>query len=57
LGVLRTLGTRPWFEGRLMAARAGELFDADGNLTDDKTRARLRDFIAGFAAFIEGTKA
>lgn len=57
LGVLRTLGTRPWFEGRLMAARAGELFDADGNLTDDKTRARLRDFIAGFAAFIEGMKA
>ena len=55
--MLRTLGTRPWFEGRLMAARAGELFDADGTLTDDKTRARLRDFIAGFAAFIEGTKA
>ena len=53
LGVLRTLGTRPWFEGRLMAARAGELFDAEGQLTDDKTRERLRGFVAGFSAFIE----
>ncbi|MCF3973234.1 NADPH-dependent FMN reductase [Paracoccus salsus] len=50
LQVLRTLNTRPWHEGRLMVSRAGDLFDDDGNLTDDKTRQRLADFIAGFAA-------
>lgn len=49
LQVLRTLNTRPWWEGRLMVSRAGGLFDADGNLTDDKTRQLLADFVAGFA--------
>lgn len=48
--VLRTLRTRPWWDGRLMVSRAGGLFDADGTLTDDRTRAQLADFIAGFAA-------
>lgn len=50
LPVLRTLRTRPWFEGRLMVSRAGQVFDEEGNLTDDKTREALRDFLAGFAA-------
>ncbi|MBM3603760.1 MAG: NAD(P)H-dependent oxidoreductase [Alphaproteobacteria bacterium] len=50
LPVLRMLNTRPWFEGRLMVSRAGELFDAQGDLTDDKTRQRLAEFVAGFAA-------
>jgi chromate reductase, NAD(P)H dehydrogenase (quinone) len=57
LPVLRTLGTRPWFEGRLMVSRAGSVFDADGNLTDAATRERLRDFVAGFAAFVGGGRA
>lgn len=52
LSVLRTLGTRPWFEGRLMASRASGLFDEQGRLTDASTRDRLRDFIAGFVAFL-----
>lgn len=52
LPVLRTLGTRPWWEGRLMVSGTRSLFDEDGNLTDDKTRARLTDFVAGFAAGI-----
>lgn len=52
LQVLRTLNTRPWHEGRLMVSRAGDLFDGDGNLTDGKTRQRLADFVAGFAAAI-----
>lgn len=52
LPVLRTLGTRPWFEGRLMVSRARELFDGDGNLSDAETRKRLADFVAGFAAAI-----
>jgi len=54
LPVLRTLGTRPWFEGRLQVARAGTLFDADGNLTDEATRKRVAAFVEGFARFIGG---
>lgn len=50
LPVLRTLGTRPWFQGRLMVSRAGSLFNEQGDLTDDATRKALADFIAGFAA-------
>ncbi|QYX57151.1 NAD(P)H-dependent oxidoreductase [Roseovarius sp. SCSIO 43702] len=51
LGVLRTLGTRPWFEGRLMVSRAGGVFDDTGRMTDDAMRGRLADFLAGFAGF------
>lgn len=47
--VLRTLGTDPWFEGRLMVARAGSVFDADGRITDEAIRKRLGDFVVGFA--------
>ena len=50
LPVLRTLRTRPWLEGRLMVSRAGGVFDATGTLTDDATRDKLREFLAGFAA-------
>lgn len=56
LPVLRTLGTTHWSAGRMLVARAGSLFDADGNLTDEATRERLREFIAGFAAFIESSR-
>ncbi len=52
LPVLRTLGMRPWFEGRLAVSRAAPLFDADGTLTDPATRGNLRAFMAGFAAFL-----
>ncbi|MBO6949847.1 MAG: NAD(P)H-dependent oxidoreductase [Rhodospirillales bacterium] len=49
LPVLRTLGTRPWFEGRLMVSRAGQVFDGDGNLTDEKTREALNKYMSDFA--------
>ena len=52
LAVLRTLGTRPWFGGRLMASRAQTLFDAEGVLTDEALRKQLTDFVQGFASFI-----
>jgi NAD(P)H-dependent FMN reductase len=52
LPVFRTLKMRPWFGGRLGLSRAGELFDASGKLTDDKVRADLTRFLAGFAEFI-----
>ena len=51
LPVLRTLGTQPWFGGRLMISRAGALFSADGELTDEGTRQNLRKFLEGFIAF------
>lgn len=54
LAVLRTLGMTPWFEGRMMVSRASGLFDAEGALTDEATRTRLKDFVARFAKFIEG---
>lgn len=51
LPVLRTLRMKPWFGGRLMVSKSRGLFDADGNLTDADTRAKLAEFMAGFAAF------
>jgi NAD(P)H-dependent FMN reductase len=53
LPVLRTLGTRPWFEGRIMASRAHTLIDEDHQLTDQATRDRLAEFLAGFVDFVK----
>ena len=57
LPVLRGLGTRHWQEGRLMVSRAGSLYDDQGNLTDEATRGKLAEFVAGFAAAIAGGRA
>lgn len=54
LPVLRTLGTRPWFGGRLMVSRAGSAFDEAGNLTSPEIRMQLQAFLAGFVADIAG---
>ena len=32
-----------------MVARAGDVFDDEGNLTDQVTRERLAEFISGYA--------
>jgi NAD(P)H-dependent FMN reductase len=53
LPVLRTLGTEPWFGGRLMVSRAGGLFSPDGELTDEPTRETIRNFVAGLVTFCE----
>jgi chromate reductase, NAD(P)H dehydrogenase (quinone) len=52
LPVLRTLGTKPWFGGRLQVSRAGNVFSAAGELTDDAIREQLRKYLAGFVGFI-----
>jgi chromate reductase, NAD(P)H dehydrogenase (quinone) len=52
LPVLRTLGTRTWAGGRLMVSRAHTLVSPAGELTDEKTRVALRDFLRGFADFV-----
>ncbi len=53
LPVLRTLGTRPWFGGRLMVSRAGQAFNAAGELTDDRVKAQLQQFLQGFVASVQ----
>ena len=52
LPVLRTLETRPWFGGRLLVSRAAGVF-VDGQLADDATKVKLRDFLKGFAGFVQ----
>ena len=52
LPVLRTLGTRTWAGKQLYVAGAGQVFDADGALVDEKIRKLLSDFMAGFARFV-----
>jgi NAD(P)H-dependent FMN reductase len=50
LTVLRTLGMQPWFGGRLMVSRAGQVFDAAGAMADEKVKAQLQAFLQGFVA-------
>lgn len=50
LPVLRTLGTKPWWEGRLIVSRAAKAFNGDGQLVDEKVKAQLKAFVEGFAA-------
>jgi chromate reductase, NAD(P)H dehydrogenase (quinone) len=52
LPVFRTLGTRPWFGGRLMVARAGQVFDETGAMIDEKMKAQLQQFLQGFVAWL-----
>ena len=52
LSVLRMLGTQPWFGGRLIASRAGELFDEQGTLVDESFIQRYREFLTGFVSYI-----
>lgn len=51
LPVLRTLGMHLWTEGRLLVPRGGNVFDAEGQLVDDKIRERLVRFLQGFVEF------
>jgi chromate reductase, NAD(P)H dehydrogenase (quinone) len=57
LPVLRTLGMRPWFEGRVVLSGAGKVFDGDGRVADLATGERIRAFIEGFAAFAGAQRA
>lgn len=57
LPVLRTLGVRPWFGGRLLVSRAGGVFDPAGTLVDEKTKAQLQQFLQDFVANLAGPEA
>jgi NAD(P)H-dependent FMN reductase len=51
LPVLRTLGTKPWFGGRLLVSRAQTVFDDHGKMTDETVRKQLEQFLHGFVEF------
>ncbi|HEY5807619.1 MAG TPA: NADPH-dependent FMN reductase [Povalibacter sp.] len=51
LSVFRVLRTRPWLEGRLIVSRAATVFNEHGELTDEKIRGQVRQFMEGFTAF------
>ncbi|HSW16034.1 MAG TPA: NADPH-dependent FMN reductase [Ramlibacter sp.] len=53
LPVLRTLGMRPWFGGRLQVSRAGQVFNDAGEMVDEKVKAQLQQFLQGFVASLQ----
>ena len=55
LPVLRTLGVQLWTGGRLMVARAGNVFDESGALKDAAIEEQLKQFLAGYVAFLRRT--
>jgi NAD(P)H-dependent FMN reductase len=57
LQVLRTLGTRPWFGGRLLLSHADQAFDEQGALKDPAMQQRLTSFVAGFCGFCDAGNA
>jgi NAD(P)H-dependent FMN reductase len=52
LPTLRTLGTSPWFGGRLLVSRAQSVFDETGALKDPAIQEQLQQFLAGFVGFL-----
>lgn len=56
LPIVRHLGCVLWSGGRLAVSKAGESFEADGTLKDDKVREQLKGFMEGFAAFAKSQK-
>lgn len=56
LPVLRTLGTAPWFGGRLMVSRAHKVFDEAGAILDPAIEEALNAYVAGFGEYVRRTK-
>jgi chromate reductase len=52
LPVLRGLMLVPFYGKQLFVANAKQVFGAQGQLADDAVRSQLRDFMAGYAAFV-----
>ena len=50
LPVLHTLGTRPWFGGRLLVSVASSVFDAEGQLVDEKVKKDTHSFMVSSMA-------
>lgn len=56
LPVLRTLKADFWSAGRLQVSRAGNVFDANGEIVDETIRERLRSFVQAFADYAESRR-
>lgn len=56
LSVMRAFAVDFWMGGRITLSKAGDLIDAQGNLTDEKVREQLRTFLSGFADHIRRSK-
>jgi NAD(P)H-dependent FMN reductase len=52
LPVLRTLGTLPWFGGRVAVASSSKVFDERGEIVDGMVREQVEKYLAGFAKFV-----
>ena len=50
LPVMRTLGMKPWFGGRLLVSRAHQVFGDGGEITDVRLQEQIQQFVQGFAA-------
>lgn len=57
LSTLRTLGTRPWFGGRMLVSWAQRVFNEAGEMVDEAVRTQLRDFLRGFVQFVQTSAA
>jgi hypothetical protein len=47
---------RPWYGRRLLVGGASKVFDASGALVDDKVRAQVVAFMAGFVEFVAAAR-
>jgi NAD(P)H-dependent FMN reductase len=56
LPILRTLGTRAWFGKQLYVASAGQAFDAEGRLVDEKIHKALTELMSRFSAFVDDSR-
>ena len=53
LPVLRALGVNLWPGARMLVSRARTVFDEDGTLKDTAIQDQLRQFMRGFADFVQ----
>lgn len=52
LPIFRLLNMRPFFGRSVFVAGAGQAFDAEGQLTDEKLREVVKQFMSGLARFL-----
>jgi NAD(P)H-dependent FMN reductase len=57
LPVFKTLGADLWSGGRLLVSRAGNVFDAKGDIVDAAVRESMAKFLAGFVAYVKAKTA
>ena len=56
LPVLRTLGTDPYFGGRLMVSRAHKAFEEGDTFADPAMEEMLKGYLDGFAEFVRARR-